>query len=85
MLTRVLLIALLLLFLARALWRLLGGIVAGASRPGSSQTPQRSQPMVRDPVCGTFVLPARAVSLQRQDGSLYFCSERCRAEYQRAR
>jgi YHS domain-containing protein len=79
---RVLLIALLLLFFARAIWRLIEGIVAGASLPGGASGPlQKAEPMVRDPVCGTFVLPSRALSLASGARVEYFCSEQCRTAF----
>jgi YHS domain-containing protein len=38
--------------------------------------------MVRDPVCGTFLPPANAVSLTERGGAVhYFCSDRCREAY----
>jgi YHS domain-containing protein len=37
--------------------------------------------MVRDPVCGTFVLPASAVTLADGRARIYFCSETCRDKY----
>ena len=83
LLVRVLLIGLFLFLLARALWRLFTGIVAGAQPPGASGTPQRGEHMVRDPVCGTFVLPSRALSLGSGAGIQYFCSEQCRGAHQR--
>lgn len=83
MLTRALLILLLLFLLARAIWRLLGGIVAGASSsPGRASMPRTGSHMVRDPVCGTFVVQSRALSARGADGAVhYFCSDRCRDQY----
>jgi len=40
--------------------------------------PQQGVPMVRDPVCGTFVLPERAVSLTDGRTACSFCSNTCR-------
>jgi YHS domain-containing protein len=37
--------------------------------------------MVRDPVCGTFVVPERAVSLSVGREIVYFCSVACRDAY----
>jgi YHS domain-containing protein len=82
-LTRILLVGLFLFFLARAVWRLFAGIVAGAQIGSSAVAPQRGERMVRDPVCGTFVLPSRALSLGTSAQIRYFCSEQCRAAYQR--
>ena len=79
---RLILFVLLSIFVARALWRLLDGIVDGASRGSpASRTPERGVSMVRDPVCGTFVLPASAVTLADGRARIYFCSETCRDKY----
>jgi YHS domain-containing protein len=37
--------------------------------------------MVRDPVCGTFVVPDRAIALMVGRENLYFCSTACRDTY----
>jgi uncharacterized protein len=79
---RLILFVLLAVFVARALWRLLDGIVEGASRGASrSRAPARGVSMVRDPVCGTFVLPSSAVTLTDGRARLYFCSDSCRDKY----
>ena len=79
---RLILFALLAIFVARAFWRLFDGIVDGASGGRSrSQAPERGVSMVRDPVCGTFVLPASAVTLVDGRARLYFCSDACRDQY----
>jgi YHS domain-containing protein len=49
-------------------------------RPGTS-VPTRGVEMVRDPVCGTFVVPDRAVSALVGHERLYFCSATCRDKY----
>ena len=79
---RFILFLVLAIFVARALWRLLDGIVEGASRGRPrGQAPDRGVSMVRDPVCGTFVLPASAVTLVDGRARLYFCSDACRDQY----
>jgi hypothetical protein len=88
-LLRSLLLFLLFMFLARAAWRLLEGVVRGASgeagprSPGGRRTP--SQPaavkMAQCPVCGTYVVPDKAISGVGRGQGLYFCSEECRAKY----
>jgi len=79
---RLILFVLLAIFVARAFWRLLDGIVDGASGGRSrSRAPDRGVSMVRDPVCGTFVLPANAVTLVDGRARLYFCSDACRDQY----
>lgn len=84
---RFILLSLLLTFLLRALNRLWAGFVQGvrgqaAPRPPfGSQTPQRSVHMTRDPICGTFVVPERAITLADGSGPVYFCSTQCRDTY----
>lgn len=77
--TRFLLYALLILFILRALGRLFAGIAQGMGherkRVGRSDGGVR---MVRDPVCGTFVIPANALAIRDAKGLHHFCSQRCR-------
>ncbi|MGE5198123.1 MAG: hypothetical protein ACM3H9_00690 [Rhodospirillaceae bacterium] len=84
MLARFLVWALLLLVVWRALRSLFSGIVQGVSGPPRSPAgpPEKGELMVRDPVCGTFVLPSRSVSTRDRDGTHHFCSDRCRQAYQ---
>jgi YHS domain-containing protein len=81
---RALLIGLLVLLVARAFWRLVDGILEAAggtgSRDGSRSPAVR---LVRDPVCGTYVSPGNALSLTAGGNIHHFCSEQCRAEFQR--
>ena len=83
-LIRLLLLFLLIVVLLRAVWRLLGGIAesASASAPG---VPRRGTQMVRDPVCGTFVVQSRALSASAGGETAWFCSDVCRREWQAAR
>ena len=81
---RPLLFLILAIIVARAFWRLVDGIVAGVfGRPhaGSGQVPQQGVQMVRDPVCGTFLLPDRAVMLSDGRARVFFCSDACRDKY----
>ncbi len=79
---RALLLLILLTALARAAWRLLLGFVQGFSKPADRPgAPRRGVQMVRDPVCGTFVVPGRALALGDGAGRVYFCSEACRSQY----
>ena len=70
------------LLLVRLVWRLVSGMVAGAAGP-RRVPPQRAVPLVRDPVCGTFVDQSRALTTKRGGAVHYFCSEGCRREYSR--
>ena len=76
----------LIILLTRALSRLWGGIVEGLTgEPRTrSHVPQRGVQMVRDPVCGTFIVPDRALMLSVGRQQLYFCSPACRDKYRAA-
>jgi uncharacterized protein len=79
---RFLLLLLLFIFIARILWRSVDAFIEGVSgRPRVPPEPRRGVAMARDPVCGTFVLPERAVTLADGRSRLYFCSEACRDRY----
>jgi YHS domain-containing protein len=79
---RLLLLLILFIVVARMFWRVVDNIVEGATgRPPGAAHPQRGALMVRDPVCGTFVLPERAVSVLDNGSRIYFCSETCREKY----
>jgi hypothetical protein len=74
--------------IARAFWRLVDGIVEGisqADRRSRGEVPQRGVAMVRDPMCGTFVLPDSAVTLVDGRERVYFCSDACRDQYRKRR
>jgi YHS domain-containing protein len=84
MLLRLVLFVVLAIIVARAFWRLVDGVVEGLGgrRPrGGRHVPARGVQMVRDPVCGTFVLPDHALTLVEGRGRLFFCSDACRAKY----
>ena len=87
MIIRTILLVALLFFVARTVWRLLEGVVRGMQ--GSGAPPSRTAgrggqavKMAADPVCGTFVLPGKALSLTDGAQTTYFCSEECRTRYQ---
>lgn len=87
MLVRALLFGLLAVLLIRSFWVLVASIVQGASMPsgGRHRGPATSAGrMVRDPVCGTYVLPSRAVTLTEGSSTVHFCSDACKEAYQRA-
>ena len=86
MLLRLVLFVVFAVIVARAFWRLVDGIVEGISgrpRRGGGHVPARGVQMVRDPVCGTFVVPSNALSLADGRLSVYFCSPACRDKYRR--
>ena len=79
---RFVLLLVLLIFVARIFWRIVDSFIEGVSgHPRHPRVPERGVPMARDPVCGTFVLPERAVTLVDGRTRLYFCSDTCRDKY----
>jgi len=73
----------------RAIWKLLQGVMIGMSGDTGSRRspgptpgpPAHGVQMVRDPICGTYVVPERAVSIRDGRQAVYFCSEACRDKY----
>ena len=79
---RVALLLVLIVFIARAFWRLVDGLIAGMTgQPASPRSAKRGVQMVRDPVCGVFVIPDRAVTITDGRRQLFFCSTKCRDRY----
>jgi YHS domain-containing protein len=69
------------MLLVRLVWRFVGGVIEGAARRQTQAAPVKGMPLVRDPVCDTYVDQARALTLRRKGETLYFCSEHCRTEF----
>lgn len=85
---RPILLLLLVAFVARAIWRLLEGVLQGALGTPASAAPQtgprqapRAVKMAQDPVCGIYVVPEKAVTLTRAGQQIFFCSDECRSKY----
>jgi len=84
---RALLLFLFFLFVARAVWRLVEGVARGAMGEGTPRAqPGRRGPaapaavkMTQCPVCGTYVVPDKAVTGVSQGKVVHFCSDACRA------
>jgi hypothetical protein len=73
------------IFIARIFWRIVDSFMEGMTGRTShqAQVPQQGVQMARDPVCGTFVLPERALTLVdgRTRTRVFFCSDACRDKY----
>ena len=86
MLSRFLLLMVLFVVIARTFWRFVDGVVRGASGPapqgGRRAGPPAAVKMQQCPVCGTYVVPGKAISIVSGGSPIYFDSEKCRAEYQ---
>ena len=81
---RIILIGILILLVARAFWRLVDGILEATGGTSRSRASQPAVKLVRDPVCGTYVTPRNAVTLETRGATQYFCSEECRSKYRAA-
>ena len=91
---RFLLLLALFVVIARTLWRFFDAVMRGASGTaapggrasgpfGSAQgKPPASVKMSQCPVCGTYVVPGKAISIVSGGSPIYFDTEKCRAEYQ---
>jgi YHS domain-containing protein len=77
---RFILLGILILIVARLFWRVVDGVIEGASGQPRRQV-RSGVKLHRDPVCGTFVSPGSALSLASGGTTHYFCSEKCRNEY----
>jgi YHS domain-containing protein len=85
MLLRYVLVLLLIIFVARAFWRVVDGVLEGlGGRPAARRTPRRVA-MARDPICGTFVVPDHALVVTDGSERVYFCSAACRDKYRAGR
>ena len=80
---RIILLGILIILVARAFWRLMDGILEAAGGTSRARPRTPGVKLSRDPVCGTYVTPAAALSLQAGGQTYHFCSERCRSEFQR--
>ena len=74
---------LLIVLIIRAIWRFLGGVVQGAISAGPADATRKGVALVRDPVCGTYVVPSTALSARAGDDVAYFCSEKCRVAFKK--
>jgi YHS domain-containing protein len=79
---RLILWAVLIYLLVRALARLTRGMLEGAGyRRDGGQPP--SVGLVKDPVCGVFVVPSKALTSGSGSETKFFCSEKCRQAWGR--
>ena len=84
---RFLLLLALFVVIARVFWRFFDAIVRGASASAPhggarAAAQRRAVKMPPCPVCGTYVVPGKAISIVSGGAPVYFCSEKCRAEFQ---
>jgi YHS domain-containing protein len=77
-LLRVALFLILIAVFLRSAYRFLEGVIEGATgRSPAASSRQVGGHMVRDPVCGTYVVQGRALTAVRGQQTAWFCSPRC--------
>ena len=77
-LLRVALFLILISVVVRSAYRFLEGVIEGAT--GGDAAGSRRQVaghMVKDPVCGTYVVQGRALTAMRGQQTAWFCSSKC--------
>ncbi len=81
---RVILLFVMALLALRAVARFMGGLTEAARgdapRARAAEAPVK---MAKDPVCGTFVVPGKALSASANGATVWFCSEQCRDTFTR--
>lgn len=86
MVARFILFLVLAMVIARTFWRFIEAILRGASGAAASghraSGPPASVKMQQCPVCGTYVVPGKAISMVSGGNQIFFDSEKCRARYQ---
>ena len=82
---RLILELVLIVIVARTFWRVVGALMEGLQGGPSAGASDRRGVLVRDPVCGTYILQDRAVVVMRSGQPVFFCSEACRDQYSRGR
>jgi len=77
-LLRVALFLILIAVVLRSAYRFLEGVIEGATGGNAAASSRRlAGHMVKDPVCGTYVVQGRALTAVRGQQTAWFCSPRC--------
>ena len=76
-LLRVALFLILIAVVLRSAYRFLEGVIEGATGGSAASSRQIAGHMVKDPVCGTYVVQGRALTAVRGQQTAWFCSPRC--------
>ena len=78
--TRLLLLAVLLLLVAWAFWKVVDGVIEAFGGLPNRRS-KSAVKLVRDPICGTWVSPRESLGLRAGETTHYFCSDACRAKF----
>ena len=74
---------LLVILIIRAVWSFASGFLKGTSGPAVPPL-RKGLRLERDPVCGTYIEPSRALTAKAGTTVHYFCSERCRQAFRQS-
>lgn len=79
LLIRFLIFTLAIVLALRSLYRFIASIVEGATgrSPSTARPRQVEGHMVKDPICGTYVVEGRALPGMRGRETAWFCSTKC--------
>ena len=81
---RLIIWAVLLIVIGRMVWRFVYAIFDGAGMlKEPAQRERAAVKLVRDPICGIFVVPGQALTSGSGTATRYFCSEKCRDQWGR--
>lgn len=80
-LIRFILFSILITLLVRAVMKFFGGVVEGAAGKRRTPIPPAAK-MVKDPICGTYVVQERALVSSRGGETAWFCSPECQKAWQ---
>jgi YHS domain-containing protein len=81
-LIRFLLLSIVLTLILRAVRQFFASVAQGMQQgPRPPRVVQEGVRMVRDPICGTYILPTNALATRDEHGLHYFCSDKCRAAF----
>jgi len=80
--TKLIIYLVLLIIIGRMVWRFMYAIFEGAGMLKEPRDRERAAvKLVRDPVCGVFVVPSQALTSGSGTSTRYFCSEKCRQQW----
>jgi YHS domain-containing protein len=81
---RVILLFVMALLVLRAVGRFMGGLSQAArGEAPRARTTEVPVKMVKDPVCGTFVVPGKGPKALANGATVWFCSDQCRDTFTR--
>ncbi len=62
-------------------WQFLRAAETRTTRERAGTAPKAGEPMVQDPLCGTYLPKSTALSVEIAGRTHYFCSRKCADQY----